>query len=371
MRPKPWHLMSMVAAALSAVVLAGCGGKGSAAKPVEQAPAPKAAPAKAAPPVAPAAATKPVDGAWTLVLEGALPAGISGQAKALDVHLACREGQWRQAFGESPSWNRACHKADPAGLKFEAGALKGTLAVTLNPDQWVPADGKPVACTFVLDARFDNQSVAGVYKGTCGTGAVGGLLSGSITPSAAALITSCDVSLNLENVLAFGQEWKRRIQVAWSVREGKAQRGKVTADLSTSGGKGAPTTLDADTSGLALTPEALTGEFSFRVPDSKQTYRVRLGGIVVGAHVGGTFEGKGGDAALKPGVFTGAIVAQSGPPQGGPAAKGPGTARAKEIGVASPISSMYGLMPYIASGICRDLAYARNWTHWKAEVLRG
>jgi hypothetical protein len=37
---------------------------------------------------------------------------------------------------------------------------------------------------------------------------------------------------------------------------------------------------------------------------------VRLGGIVVGTHVGGTFEGKGGDAVLKPGVFTGSIVAQ-------------------------------------------------------------
>ena len=296
-------------AMIGAAAIVGCTGKGPAGKPGEKSAAAKSATAKALSP-APAAA-RPPDGAWALVLEGALPAGIGGQTKALGVYLACRDGQWRQAFGESPAWNRASHKVDPAGLKFEGGALKGTLAVTLNPDQWVPPEGKPVSCKFDLDARFDNQSVAGTYKGTCGTTAVGGPLSGAVTPVSAALVKSCDVKVNLENVLTFGQEWKRRVQLAWSVRDGKPQPGKVSADLTASGGKGALTTLDADTSGLALTPEALTGEFSFQVPDSKQTYRVRLGGIVVGTHAGGTFEGKGGDAVLKPGVFTGAIVPQA------------------------------------------------------------
>ena len=305
-----WRMMSMLVTMLSVAVLAGCVSPGAAAKPAEKPRAEKSTSAKAAAVVARVIA-KPADGAWALVLEGALPSGPSGQAKALNVYIECRDGKWRQAFGESPAWNRAYHKVDASGLKFEGPALKGALAVTLNPDSWVPPEGKPVACTFDLDAKCDNQSVAGTFKGTCGTAAVRGPLSGAITPVSDTLAKSCAVNLNLEDVLMFGQEWKRRIQLAWSVRDGKPQPGKASADLSASGGRGTPTALDADTAGLALTPEALAGEFTFQVPDSKQVYRVRLSGIVVGTHVGGTFEGKGGDLVLKPGVFTGSIVPQA------------------------------------------------------------
>ena len=62
---------------------------------------------------------------------------------------------------------------------------------------------------------------------------------------------------------------------------------------------------------ITYTPCQYRFQDAFQVPDSKQVYRVRLSGTVVGTHVGGTFEGKGGDLVLKPGVFTGSIVPQA------------------------------------------------------------
>jgi len=43
------------------------------------------------------------------------------------------------------------------------------------------------------------------------------------------------------------------------------------------------------------------------VPTNKQAYAVSVRGIVVGRHVGGTFEGMADGTDVGPGVFTGAL----------------------------------------------------------------
>ena len=252
-------------------------------------------------------AAEPVegDGVYELTLAGALAGGTGGALEDLQVYVERRGGKWRQAFAQAPTWNQAYHKVDPGGLLLAGKAVKGNLKVTLQPDQWVPGDGAPVACTFTLDAQLADAKVAGRHKGTCGKKEVEGTVSGKVTPRDPSLYESCHVSLKLENLLAFGEDWKRRVELVFRRRDGASLIGtaSVRLDPQTSD----VTDLKVDTTTLALGPDAMTGKFVFLVPTNKQAYAVSVRGIVVGRHVGGTFEGMADGTDVGPGVFTGAL----------------------------------------------------------------
>lgn len=84
---------------------------------------------------------------WAVTLDKALPG-----EKDLVLHVATREGKVLAAFGDAPKYNSFWHEADVSKLTVRDGVFTGPVKVTVTPDPWVPADGKPFTCTYTLAA---------------------------------------------------------------------------------------------------------------------------------------------------------------------------------------------------------------------------
>ena len=63
-----------------------------------------------------------------------------GDDHPLSVFLSFREGQVHAAFGVATTYNQRPHEVDASGLRWKDNRLTGDIAVTINPDFWVPAD---------------------------------------------------------------------------------------------------------------------------------------------------------------------------------------------------------------------------------------
>src|SRR4051794_13461941 len=119
--------------------------------------APAAGPARSA---ETKAAADPDNTQWSVTLVGFFPSEgrkKTTEPKRLNCYLVRRDGKWSAALATPtnagrPIWNTAFMLVDPSGATVKDGRLAGTLAVTLVPDPWVPADQKPRAATVTLDA---------------------------------------------------------------------------------------------------------------------------------------------------------------------------------------------------------------------------
>ena len=131
----------------------------------------------------------------------------------------------------APDWNTTTHPADVSALRYDAasGKLTGTIQVKLNPDPWVPADGKPVTCSIDVDATLDRArpsektALQGTYRGRMGTDAVQGRLSGYVYNDPLVDLANCQLTLTLNQALLGGRErYQNRLCVRFDVREGRA-----------------------------------------------------------------------------------------------------------------------------------------------------
>ncbi len=89
------------------------------------------------------------------------------------------------AFAVAPAFNRRPHDVDARGLKIADGRIHGPVAVTINPDPWVPEDGRPIACRFELDLKRNGDAISGSYHGLRGGTEVRGAARGSASPAPA------------------------------------------------------------------------------------------------------------------------------------------------------------------------------------------
>ncbi len=124
----------------------------------------------------------PADAVWVVALENALPEG-----KPLELHLAVHDGKLADALGRAPTFNKAVHDVDVSGLVVSGETLRGPVEVTIQPDLYMPQDGKPVACQFEVECSVAEGAVAGRYTGRYGSeersGAVGGRLAPHFDPA--------------------------------------------------------------------------------------------------------------------------------------------------------------------------------------------
>jgi hypothetical protein len=117
------------------------------------------------------------DAGYELVLEQA-----AGDGQPLSIFLSLQRGKVHAAFGVAETYNHRPHDVDASGLAWEGDRLAGEIAVTINPDFWVPADGKPVPCRYRIDAKRSGRRVAGHYTGTFGDEARSGEVAGNGVP---------------------------------------------------------------------------------------------------------------------------------------------------------------------------------------------
>jgi hypothetical protein len=251
----------------------------------------------------------PQNAVWSLVLEEALPRETG--PKPLEVFVQRHGGKWRQALGLAPQWNVSPHKVDPAGLVFEDGKLTGTMAVTLVPDAWVPAEKNELGGTFTVNAALTDATVEGTFEGEVAGTRTSGRLVGVIEPEGRVDVRNCTVDLRLEGALPPGiEEWTRRVWSMVRFVDGRPRECTATfSPLSPDDRTGA-----CDSSDLRLTPDLLGGTLTAeaRVDPNRVVYSYKLAGIVVGAHLGGTFTYRLGESDQH-GTFTGMITSATRP----------------------------------------------------------
>jgi hypothetical protein len=102
------------------------------------------------------------------------------QGKALRLHMDVTGARIHAAF--ATGGNAVLHDVDTAGLTIDRGRIGGHVKVTINPDNYMPADGQPVSCRYTLTASMTEGGIAGEYEGSYGEAARKGMVAGAVTP---------------------------------------------------------------------------------------------------------------------------------------------------------------------------------------------
>lgn len=247
----------------------------------------------------------PANGVWQLTLANAVK---GAKDQPLNLSVASKDG--KAVRGIVKGYNLALHEVDVTGLKVEGRALKGLVKVTLNPDQWLPADKKPIAGEYTIDATAgDDGAVTGNLGGKFGAVETSGAVTGQLTP-AAAVTKATSVVLRLEDAVSSQKPALRSAHLMFQWSDGKASGGKIAwVKKDKFHWTGTVESLD-----LQLTPEALTGTVTANISTGANgdvepgKYTFVLDGKVIGNVITGKFKAKVGDRDISGGTFADSVL---------------------------------------------------------------
>jgi len=242
--------------------------------------------------ITPAIPPEDADHVW--ILQDAIPGNF------LVIRARVRDGGIVRGFATAPNHNNAIHDCDFADARIADGRLAGTVAVTINPDPWVPADGEPVAGRFAVDTALANGLATGTFAGEFGGAAVEGAVEGgrrTIAPPP----DPARITFKLENALAGGDDWHNRAFLTCEVDEdGAIAGGRVWNNHTELGG-----TVDAGT--VTATADELRAEVAVTVLDGggvdAGAYRFAIDGILVDGLCAGSFVTRRDGGRIKDGTF--------------------------------------------------------------------
>ena len=258
-------------------------------------------------------AIDPANCIWAIVLDKGIKVNVTSKEndkptvneKAISVYFATVDGKVAVAFCSTPTYNKGTHEIDASDLKVVDGVVKGTLKVTINADAWVPADKKPVAGEYVIEATAKDAVVTGTFTGKYGTTETAGTITGKLVNKRQ--VENVKVTLNLENALTECEPYISRAIINYQITKGKVGNAKISTTLRDKW-KGRVTT-----NSLVLTADTLTGDIvaditSNTYGNSAGKYTFTFDGKVLGNIVFGTIKRKLDDKDLKDlGTFTGTL----------------------------------------------------------------
>jgi len=233
------------------------------------------------------------DAVYYLVLDHAVAARDrktgSLDTRQMILHLPCTAGRFRGGVGFAGTYNHTYYDAESAGLRLDGRKLTGTLGVTVNPDPYVPPDGKAVACQYAVDAEVVHGSVIGSFSGNFGPQEVAGRLSGEVRRRRP-IPEPMHVHIKLDDGAA-GQEggpaWHRRCYLGFIATDGKATAGSFSNNKGGFRGRFLSGEVACDGERFDATVEAVVDE-SRTVQVGRHTFRLR--GKVIGLEVVGQVE---------------------------------------------------------------------------------
>ncbi len=242
---------------------------------------------------------RPADAIYYLVLDKAVAAhdhktGVIGTRQMI-VHVPCSKGTFNEGVGFAGTYNHTYFDVKPGGLVLTDRKLTGALEVTVNPDPYVPPDGKPIPCTYAIDAALCDGSIVGRFAGKFGAKDVAGRLSGELRPCPS-IPEPMQVNIKLDNGAAGkegGPAWHRRCYVDFTAVDGTADSGSFTNNKGGFKGHFVNAEVICDGSDFTATIEAVVDE-SRTVQVGRHTFH--LHGKAIGLEVVGEvttfFEGR-------------------------------------------------------------------------------
>jgi len=270
------------------------------------------------------AAMAPGNAQWIMSLENALP-----NNRQLDVLLDVRNDAVKGAIATARRFNSRPHHIDASGLSLRDGRLRGSVSVTVNPDPWVPRDGKVIACEYTIDAGVEGTDIAGKHSGRHG-------VSGGKDDSGTAVEGAIEGSLKAAPAASDYTRLRMRffspLITMWDYKSSPWPRGtsKYAMDMNLIASSKDGKVFDAvfentnpDYRGYAaivrkvdarLDGSALTGTVRVDLDNGGQgvkgaeryaAYALTLNGQVIGDTVAGTYDCKAGDDEVKGFLFLG------------------------------------------------------------------
>lgn len=245
--------------------------------------------------IEPCSLPDPANSRYELHMHGAAPDG-----KAVWVHLDCTDGAFVAGLAYVPQFNHAVHLVDASKLKLIDGRIRGSLAITILPDPYIPKDRQPIACTYDIDAAVRNGGLEGSFTGAFGQTKVDGKLAG-LTDHHLAVTADLNVRLKMEEALAGGPPWHNRAFVTFQITNGKAHEGKITANKG--GWTGAVTSLH-----IALEERRLRGRLTVDITSDTVKpggYTIEFDGRLIGTQLLGDYVSRHGGKIVQRGKFMG------------------------------------------------------------------
>lgn len=242
---------------------------------------------------------QPANALYTLTLHDG-----AGPGRPLVLHMVSRNGKITQGFAATPNFNNATHTLDASRLTLAGNRLSGFAKVTVNPDPWIPKDGKPFTATLDLNATLAGRDATGRYRGNFGSTDVRGALGGELTPRTPLKPTKA--TIKLENALTGGEPWHNRVFITVDLdpNTGKVISGKLSNNHSSLAGK-----VDAGT--VTLKDDQFHADITATVAEGGNVtpgqYTFKVTGCSLGATNAGTFESHKDGKPLKTGSFWAAV----------------------------------------------------------------
>ncbi|MFC1462137.1 hypothetical protein ACFLQU_00895 [Verrucomicrobiota bacterium] len=214
------------------------------------------------------AVADPRDALYSMTLHRSIP-----KHNHLNVKFTVRDGKILGGFAVSPHFNNAIHAVDFSKVEFDGKSLSGALALTINPDNWIPTDHKPVPCLYNLDVKIVDGELMGKFTGKFRDTDVAGHAEGS-TDSKINFAHISGMTLKVENG-AFGRAF-----ITMRYQDGKLTSSNIWNNHDR-GLKGSVENVDLDWSN-----ERIRGSMTVRTGRSQEgklpAYTCKVDGILVG-----------------------------------------------------------------------------------------
>lgn len=216
----------------------------------------------------------------------------------------------RAAFALSPRYNKAVHEVDASGLKFVEGVPRGQVKVTIQPDGWLPRDGKPLAG----EIHFTMISGELTYTGNVGARTLKGVATVTTLPR---IVLPKHASIDLLRAIPLGGDKPSNVRLSFSLHDGKAHSAVLWPP-----GSMVDTSFAAVVESSDLAVEAkrvqLSGGVKFRVlpqgAEKFKHYTLQIKAQMVGQRLAGNFAAlDGGGKQVLTGMLHGTLTADEPP----------------------------------------------------------
>ncbi|MGD0897310.1 MAG: hypothetical protein ABR915_05695 [Thermoguttaceae bacterium] len=305
-----------------------------------------------------------------IVLEKALPG-----ERAMHVYLRAENGKFTDALAACPARSNTNHVADASQLVLEGNRIRGQLKAALVFDGYWPADGKPRACAYRIDATLNGAMITGAFEGTCGAGRENapaeqssGAISGRLAPRPD-LAGYWVVDLQMENGSGTGalgpKSWGNRVYPRLFFKDGK-----LVQSLIYGWGRRAQINYFESAiteNNLVFDGKRLAGSITVRPTQEQKagqeaTYVFAFDGRVVGPQIGGVFTKCIGGKEAPGGPFRGTLEPMAAQPED----------RAVYYielhGAVAAAHQLHVFLPRLDGRFQPGIAYSGGWNHTYHDV---